>query len=159
MQSPDPTPYPLDHLPLRGGPDSLALIMRDETISYAALEKLVGGLAAALRDMGLNNGDRVATWLPKTRLACLMPLAAARAGLVHVPINPAFKRAQVGHILADSGARLLVTPPARAALLAEGDDAALIAKAARDHKAGLADNGRLLWQLVMLEKSVKRLFG
>lgn len=142
-----------------GGPDSLALIMRDETISYAALEKLVGGLAAALRDMGLNNGDRVATWLPKTRLACLMPLAAARAGLVHVPINPALKRAQVGHILADSGARLLVTPPARAALLAEGDDAALIAKAARDHKAGLADNGRLLWQLVMLEKSVKRLFG
>ena len=133
--------------------------MRDETISYAALEKLVGGLAAALRDMGLNNGDRVATWLPKTRLACLMPLAAARAGLVHVPINPALKRAQVGHILADSGARLLVTPPARAALLAEGDDAALIAKAARDHKAGLADNGRLLWQLVMLEKSVKRLFG
>jgi asparagine synthase (glutamine-hydrolysing) len=38
-------------------------------------------------------------------------------------------------------------------------DAAAIAKAARDHKAGLADNGRLLWQLVMLEKSVKRLFG
>jgi asparagine synthase (glutamine-hydrolysing) len=38
-------------------------------------------------------------------------------------------------------------------------DAATIAKAARDHKAGLADNGRLLWQLVMLEKSVKRLFG
>ena len=121
MQSPDPTPYPLDHLPSRGGPDSLALIMRDETISYAALEKLVGGLAAALLGMGLNNGDRVATWLPKTRLACLMPLAAARAGLVHVPINPALKRAQVGHILADSGARLLVTPSARAALLAEGD--------------------------------------
>jgi acyl-CoA ligase (AMP-forming) (exosortase A-associated) len=95
--------------------------MRDETISYAAVEKIVAGLSAALRDMGLNNGDRVATWLPKTRLACLMPLAAARAGLVHVPINPALKRAQVGHILADSGARLLVTPPARAVLLAEGD--------------------------------------
>jgi len=37
--------------------------------------------------------------------------------------------------------------------------AAIIAKAALDHKSGLADNGRLLWQLVMLEKSVKRLFG
>ncbi len=121
MQSPDPTPYPLDHLLLRGGPDSPALIMRDETISYAAVEKIVAGLSAALRDMGLNDGDRVATWLPKTRLACLMSLAAARAGLVHVPINPALKRAQVGHILADSGARLLVTPPARAVLLAEGD--------------------------------------
>ncbi len=121
MQSPDPTPYPLDHLLLRGGPDSPALITRDETISYAALEKLVGGLSAALLGMGLNNGDRVATWLPKTRLACLMPLAAARAGLVHVPINPALKRAQVEHILADSGAKLLVTPPARSVLLTEGD--------------------------------------
>jgi len=38
-------------------------------------------------------------------------------------------------------------------------DAATIAKTARDHKAGLADNGRLLWQMVMLEKSMKRLFG
>lgn len=34
----------------------------------------------------------------------------------------------------------------------------VIAKVARDHKAGLSDNGRLLWQLVMLEKSLKRLF-
>lgn len=121
MQSPDPTPYPLDHLPLRGGPDSPALIMRDEIISYAALEKLVGGLAAALINMGLQSGDRVASWLPKTRLACVMPLATARAGLVHVPINPALKRAQVGHILADSGAKLLVTVPARAALLEDDD--------------------------------------
>lgn len=38
-------------------------------------------------------------------------------------------------------------------------DSGTIAKAARDHKAGIADHGRLLWQLVMLEKSVKRLFG
>ena len=38
-------------------------------------------------------GDRVASWLPKTRLTCLLPLAAARAGLVHVPINPLLKRA------------------------------------------------------------------
>jgi asparagine synthase (glutamine-hydrolysing) len=32
-------------------------------------------------------------------------------------------------------------------------------KAVADHKAGLADHGRMIWQLVMLEKSVKRLFG
>ena len=95
--------------------------MRDEIISYAALEKLVGGLASALINMGLQSGDQVASWLPKTRLACVMPLATARAGLVHVPINPALKRAQVGHILADSGAKLLVTVPARAALLEDDD--------------------------------------
>ncbi len=34
-----------------------------------------------------------------------------------------------------------------------------LSKMAEDHKAGLADHGRLLWQLVMLEKSLGRMFG
>ena len=117
MQSPDPTPCPLDHLALRGDADSVALITRDEIISYAGLDHLVGRVAQALQARGLKPGDRVATWLPKTLLACLMPLATARAGLVHVPINPALKRAQVQYILADSGASLLVTAKGRADLL------------------------------------------
>jgi acyl-CoA ligase (AMP-forming) (exosortase A-associated) len=50
-----------------------------------------------------------------------MPLAAPRAGLVHVPVNPVLKRAQVAHILADSGARLLVTQSARIAALEPAD--------------------------------------
>ncbi|MDE0880089.1 MAG: AMP-binding protein, partial [Sphingomonas bacterium] len=70
---------------------------------------------------GCAAGDRVASWLPKTRLACILPLAVSRAGLVHVPINPALRRAQVAHILADSGAGLLVTQAAREATLEPGD--------------------------------------
>jgi asparagine synthase (glutamine-hydrolysing) len=35
----------------------------------------------------------------------------------------------------------------------------VLVKAARDHKAGLADHSRLLWQMVMLDKSLNRLFG
>ena len=50
-----------------------------------------------------------------------MPLAAPRAGLVHVPINPLLKRGQVAHILADSGAAMLLTQAARAATLEAGD--------------------------------------
>lgn len=33
-----------------------------------------------------------------------------------------------------------------------------LAKAVRDHKSGLSDNGRLIWQFVMLEKALNRLF-
>jgi acyl-CoA ligase (AMP-forming) (exosortase A-associated) len=40
---------------------------------------------------------------------------------VHVPANPVLRRAQVAHILADSGAALLVTQEARAATLEPGD--------------------------------------
>ncbi len=115
----DPVPQTIDRLPLRGSPDAPALIDREGVLTFVELETLVARVAGGLRS--LPAGARVATWLPKTRLACVMPLAAARAGLVHVPVNPALKRAQVAHILADSGASLLVTQAARLAALAAGD--------------------------------------
>lgn len=112
----DPTPKPIDHV-LLGDGDAPALIERAGTLTFAAAEEQVGRMAGWLAAQGLAPGDRVATWLPKTREACLMPLAAVRAGLIHVPINPLLKRAQVAHIVADSGARLLLTQPARTATL------------------------------------------
>jgi acyl-CoA ligase (AMP-forming) (exosortase A-associated) len=118
----DPVPHPLDHLALRGEPGAVALADRIGTITFAQLDEAVGALAAWLAAR-LSPGDRVASWLPKTRAACVLPLAAARAGLVHVPVNPALRRAQVAHILADSGAALLVTQSARAATLEQGDAA------------------------------------
>lgn len=117
----DPLPRTIDRLTMGGQGDAPALIDRDGTMTFAALEQAVARVAGGLRGLGLAPGDRVATWLPKTRLACLMPLAAARAGLVHVPINPALKRGQVAHILADSGAALLLTQTSRTAALMDGD--------------------------------------
>ena len=121
--TPDPTPYPLDHLTTRGAPAAPALIAGAETLTYAQLDATVGRSAATLLAHGLTPGDRVASWMGKTALACILPLAAARAGLVHVPINPLLKRAQAAHILADSGARMLVANHARLASLEPGDAA------------------------------------
>src|SRR5262245_54507621 len=106
-------PFPLDHLALRGDPEAAALVAGEERLTYHDLDKAVGQTAAALRSHGLQDGDRVATWTGKTKLACIMPLAATRAGLVHVPINPVLKHAQAAHIFADSGARLLFANRAR----------------------------------------------
>lgn len=114
MQEPDPVPRPIDHLISCREPDALALIAGGETLSYAELERRVRLLAGWLQGQGVGPGDRVATWLPKTVAACLMPLAAARIGAVHVPVNPVLKRGQAAYILADSGARLLVTQEGRA---------------------------------------------
>ncbi|MGV3510572.1 MAG: acyl-CoA ligase (AMP-forming), exosortase A system-associated [Novosphingobium sp.] len=120
-ETPDPTVYPLDHLALRGERNAPALVLKDRTLSHEALNARVGTLAKWLKSRVGEPGARVATWLPKTELACLMPLAAVRAGLVHVPINPLLKRAQVAHILADSGAALLMSNKGRLDTLEAGD--------------------------------------
>ena len=112
---------PLDHLVLRGDDEATALVLRDAVVTYKDLRTRVSRLAGWLRTVVDEAGARVASWVAKGELACLMPLAAARAGLVHVPINPLLKHAQVAHILADSGTRLLIATPARLATLEQGD--------------------------------------
>ena len=136
MTGPDPTPYPLDHLTLRGATDADALVVGEDRLTYAQLEETVGRAAAALLAQDLRPGDRVATWMGKTRLACIMPLAAARAGLVHVPVNPVLKHAQAAHILTDSGARLLVANGARLESLQAGDLAGARPVALEDWRDG-----------------------
>ena len=119
--TPDPVPQPIDRLPGFGARHAPALVTRAETLDFAALEARVGRTAAWLRAQGLGEGDRVASWLPKTIDACVLPLAAVRAGAIHVPVNPVLKRAQVAHILNDSGARMLIAGAGRVATLEAGD--------------------------------------
>ncbi|MET1754808.1 acyl-CoA ligase (AMP-forming), exosortase A system-associated [Novosphingobium sp. RD2P27] len=112
---------PLDHLAERGEAEAPALVLREGTLSYETLRTRVAMLAGWLQRRVPEKGARIATWAAKGELTCLMPLAAARAGLVHVPVNPLLKHAQVAHILADSGARLLVGTPRRVKTLEPGD--------------------------------------
>jgi len=119
--NPETAAFPLDHLAIGRDPDADALVTRSGTLSYKMLNHRIGALAAWLQDQGAAKGDRVATWLSKTELACLMPLAAARAGLVHVPVNPLLKQAQIAYIVEDSGARLLISNAGRLKTLADSD--------------------------------------
>ena len=117
---PDPTPRPLDQLAECGAADAPALVLRDHVLSFNELRSRVGALAAWLAARAVK-GARVASWAAKGEMTCLLPLAAARAGLVHVPINPLLKRAQAAYILADSGAVMLIGTSARLSTL-DGDD-------------------------------------
>jgi acyl-CoA ligase (AMP-forming) (exosortase A-associated) len=122
---PEPLPRPLDHLAERavaaGFGDRPALVLREATLNHHQLSQRVAMLAGWLAQMLPTPGARVASWAAKGELTCLLPLAAARAGLVHVPINPLLKRAQAAHILGDSGAQLLIGTDARLASLEPGD--------------------------------------
>jgi len=124
-QPPDPSPRPLDHLAelavAAGLGDRPALGLREAMLNHNQLRQRVARLAGWLAQMVPQRGARVASWAAKGELTCMLPLAAARAGLVHVPINPLLKRAQAAHILADSGAALLIGTGARLASLEPGD--------------------------------------
>src|SRR5690606_33258996 len=119
--APEPVPRPLDHLADRGRDEAPPLVLRGETLSWKGFRTRVGPLAAWLAGQVPEKGARVATWAAKGELTCLIPLAAARAGLVHVPINPLLKRYQAAHILADSRAQILIANSGRLSTLEQGD--------------------------------------
>lgn len=118
----------LDQLLGRGAPDALALVERDRRLTYAELDARVSSVAGALAAR-VAPGDRVAVWLPKSIECVVLLFAIARAGAVMVPVNPVLKGQQVGHILGDSGAALLVTHRARAASLSDAPCPVLLLEA------------------------------
>lgn len=112
-------PQTIDRLLERGAPEAPALLERDRALIYAGLRARADAVATRLVAEGIVPGDRVALCGPKSIEMVAAMFGVWRAGGVVVPVNPVLRVAQVAHILADSGAALLLTQPARAAALAE----------------------------------------
>lgn len=95
-------------------PDAIATSYADTQVTYSQLGAEVRRVAAGYRALGLQSGDRIAVYLEKRIETVAAIFAASAAACAVVPINPVLKPHQVAHILADSGARLLVTSEPRA---------------------------------------------
>jgi long-chain acyl-CoA synthetase len=87
-------------------------------LSYRELDARVTAAGLALLDAGLHEGDRVALQLQTGADFVSLYLGTVRAGLVAVPVNPAYSPGEVERIVADSGAGLVLTDESGAALLA-----------------------------------------
>ncbi|MET0933480.1 MAG: acyl-CoA ligase (AMP-forming), exosortase A system-associated [Mycetocola sp.] len=86
-----------------------ALSYRTVTVSYSETWRQARAAASQLLAVGLKQGDRVAIYLEK-RIECVVSMfAVSAAGGVFVPVNHVLKASQVGHILSDSGAVVLIT--------------------------------------------------
>ena len=95
----------------RRTPDAVALVCGDTSLTWAELDAAVDARAAGLIRHGLHAGDRVAFLLGNGLAFVEAYYACARAGLVSVPLNPAFTVAEVAVLLSDSGARMLIVQP------------------------------------------------
>jgi long-chain acyl-CoA synthetase len=89
-------------------PEHTAVSHLDRTYTYRELDGLIGRLAAGLRRLGVEPGDRVALVMPNCLHSIVCYLGAIHAGATAVPINIRLKADEMRFILEDSGARLVV---------------------------------------------------
>ena len=92
-------------------PEKAAIVMAasGKTISYGRLEDEANRGAQLFRSLGLKAGERVALALENTHTLLEFAWAAQRAGLYFIALSSRLTADEIAYILADSGARLLLT--------------------------------------------------
>jgi crotonobetaine/carnitine-CoA ligase len=102
-------------------PDRVAWTFDEDgrELTFAEVDRRSDALADVLAEAGVVAGDRVAVLLDNRPEFPLGWLAAAKLGAAMVAVNPRYRRHDATHVLAHSGARVVLTAPRHAALLAE----------------------------------------
>ena len=101
-------PELLDGCVERFGPDP-AFEFRGRRMSYEELGREAGRFGAAVIAAGLKPGDGLALYLPNTPYHPIAFFGGSKAGLRLAHLSPLDAERELGHKLADSGARVLVT--------------------------------------------------
>jgi fatty-acyl-CoA synthase len=94
-----------------GGRDAVVVRHQSIRLTYAQLRDRVDDLACGLMRLGLGVGDRVGIWSQNNVEWVLTQFAAAKAGLILVNINPAYRRAELQFALNKVGCRALILAP------------------------------------------------
>jgi fatty-acyl-CoA synthase len=94
--------------------DRAALVVPHQGVRWTwnELAHRADEVAAGLLALGLQPGDRVGIWAPNCSEWVLTQFATARAGLVLVNVNPAYRRSELEYALNKVGCKALVLAPA-----------------------------------------------
>ncbi|MET7704208.1 amino acid adenylation domain-containing protein [Streptomyces sp. NPDC005485] len=116
LGAPDTTITDLVARHITATPDAVALVHTEPgapdrlvTTTYAELDAAANRLTRLLTDRGVGRGDFVALRLERGPAVVTALLAIARTGAAYLPVDPSYPRERVRDMLADSGARLLLT--------------------------------------------------
>ncbi len=91
-----------------GGREALVVRHQDVRWTYAELAERVDRVARALVAAGLQKGDRMGIWAPNCAEWVLVQFASAKAGIILVNVNPAYRTSELEYVLNQSGCKLLV---------------------------------------------------
>ncbi len=95
-------------------PDRSALVAANDAgevqrLTYRSLVERARHLSVGLASIGVRRGDRVALWMTNTPEWVVSTFAAIRLGAPVVPVNTFLRPTEISYILAQSGARHLLT--------------------------------------------------
>src|SRR5690606_1884131 len=93
--------FPQDH-------QQVAIETPAQTYSWNDINAMSGRIASLLQSLELEPGARVAVQVEKSPLALMLYLATVRAGLVYLPLNTAYKAAEVEYFLTDAEPAVIV---------------------------------------------------
>jgi fatty-acyl-CoA synthase len=115
------------HRSARRYPGKVAVVAGDLRVTYAEFDAAVNRCANALAARGLRTGDRLALLSHNCWQFAVLAFAAAKLGVVLVPVNFMLGPDEIAYILRHSGARGIVSedalaPTAEKALVAAGTD-------------------------------------
>jgi amino acid adenylation domain-containing protein len=100
-------------------PDAPAVADADGTLTYAELDAESGRIATALRELGVQPGDRVAMAAEKSRASVAALYGIMRAGAAYVPIDPLAPPLRTLGIVRDAGCRVVCADASTAATFGE----------------------------------------
>jgi len=90
-------------------PDKLAVVFEDHRLTFSQFNARVNRLANALLDLGVRQGDNVATILSNSLEALEIYQAVAKTGMVVVPLSPLLRGEGLSNPINDSDAVIVIT--------------------------------------------------
>lgn len=90
-------------------PDKEAIRFNGDGISYAQLDALTNQLARKLQEIGVQRGERVGIFVPKSFASIINVFAILKAGAVYVPIDPNAPIKRIAYIASNCNIKVLLT--------------------------------------------------
>lgn len=90
-------------------PENIALIYKNENLTYKELDKLSDNLAKYLIECGIKKGDIVPTLLNRSINLLISILAILKSGAIYLPISTLLPKSRIEYIINSSNAHFLIT--------------------------------------------------